>query len=105
MGWGRSDKASRERMRKLNKRKADEKEARFERNALQEDHPQVCPVCMDNEKTHLLVDCGETQRPWHRYHGLCQDCAQHALQVGECPLCRGQVTAILPVETSFFVGI
>ena len=71
----------------------------FERKAMREKHPQECPVCMDAEQTHLLVDCGNTDTPYHRGHGLCEACASTILDTTyTCPLCN------MPVHTYMFVG-
>ena len=106
--WGRSDKASREQMRQNNRRKDRERRKRdndlFEKKALFQDHPQICPVCLDNVKTHLVSDCGNDQPPWHRYHGFCQECAQDVVANGHCPLCRGAVQNAWHVGVAFFVG-
>ena len=106
--WGRGDKASRERMRKDNRRndreKHDRSNRKFERESLNVDHPQVCSICLDRVKTHLVVDCGNLQPPYHRYHGFCEECATQVVANGECPLCRGAVQSLWPVRTAFFVG-
>ena len=98
--WG--DRASRERARKLQKEKANRK---HEREALNQDHPQTCPVCLDKVKTHLLAPCGNVQAPFHRYHGFCEQCAADAVARARCPLCRGPVEHAWPVGTAFFVGV
>jgi len=99
--WGRSDKSSRERQRIYARDKKDEKKRRnFERAALAELHPQVCPICLHNEMTHLLVNCGMTAKPYHRYHGVCADCLPYVQ--GLCPVCRGPVQFVVPTGTAIF---
>ena len=98
--WG--DTASRERSRKIQKRKLNRK---HEKKALGEDHPQVCPVCLDDVKTHLVANCGNMQEPGHRYHGFCAQCSTDAVARGICPLCRGVVQGAWAVGVGFFVGI
>ena len=102
VAWGSGDKAGRDRQREYNKRKEEEKQNKFGRWALAQDHPQQCAVCMDDLKTHLVSDCGNTDSPFHRHHGFCEDCARGALERGRCPLCRGQVNNITHVGVSFF---
>ena len=104
--WGRSNKASRERMRLYNLKKQGQKERRemdaFERRAYSESHPQVCPVCLDREKTHLVGNCGDTANG-HRGHGYCEPCADYLVaHHGVCAVCRGAVQACWPVGTGFF---
>ena len=100
--WGKSDKASRERARLKGWGK---KRRAFEREAWAASHPQECPVCMDREKTHLLYRCGMTEAPWHRNHGLCEECATTILDTtARCPLCALQIVGIQPVGTAFFVN-
>ena len=99
--WGRSDKASRERARKG---QLDKRRRAFERNAWAQRHPQECPVCMDEEKTHLLYSCAMDTMPFHRGHGLCSDCATRIINEGRaCPLCNLPVENAMPVGTAFFV--
>jgi hypothetical protein len=95
-GWGPGDRMTRERARREKWRKL----ARaFERKAMRAKHPQECPICMDAEQTHLLIDCGNTDVPYHRGHGLCEECASTIIDTtGTCPLCN------LPVHTYMFVG-
>lgn len=99
--WGRSDKASRERSRK---EQLEKRRRAFERNAWAQRHPQECPVCLDNEKTHLLYSCAMDRIPFHRGHGLCWDCAARVIREGyACPLCNLPVEGAMPVGTAFFV--
>ena len=94
--WGTSDKATRERARR--NRWAKLRRA-FEREAWAASHPQECPVCMEQEMTHLLYRCGLNVEPFHRHHGLCGECAQTILDTtATCPLCN------LPVEGALHVG-
>ena len=96
-------------MRKYNRKKDREREKRdsdrFERSALAEPHPQECAVCLDRVKTHLLSNCGNQCVPYHRHHGLCEECAGNAVADGRCPLCMMGVHEAWPVGTAFFAGI
>eukprot|EP00966_Prymnesium_polylepis_P177388 4108173-Prymnesium_polylepis.1 len=60
---------------------------------------------MDEVKTHLLSNCGNQYVPYHRHHGLCQDCATDAVAQGRCPLCTLEVQEAWAVGTAFFVGL
>jgi hypothetical protein len=99
--WGRKDKASKERARR---RKWHKLGRALEKKAMSTRHPQECPVCMDKEQSCLLYNCGNHVFPYHRYHGLCDDCA-YLITEGEfdCPLCGLPVQSYLNVGTEFFV--
>jgi hypothetical protein len=100
--WGRNDKASREGARR---RKWDKLRRAFERRALGTPHPQECPVCLDNEKTCLLFPCGNEDMPYHRGHGLCEECAMRIIHDDyNCPLCNLTVHGSIYVGTEFFVA-
>ena len=58
---------------------------------------------MTNLKTHLMLNCGMTEAPHHRYHGLCLSCANYALTAGRCPFCRQPVHDYLEVGLEMFV--
>ena len=95
-------------MRKYNRKKDDEKfnrdNEKFQKRALCEDHPQACPICLVREKTHLVYDCGNQNRPWHRYHGYCEEDAALVVGRGICALCNLPVSGSIHVGTAFFVG-
>ena len=80
---GRSDKASRERARREKKRKDEKRDDRrmrdFERRALAEPHPQMCPICLTELVTHLVLTCGAGPPHYHRGHGYCEDCATNVV--------------------------
>jgi hypothetical protein len=104
--WGYNDKASREQMRRYSRKKDHEKDKRkFEKSAFAEDHPQVCAICLDNVKTHLVSDCGNAELPLHRYHGFCEQCSADIIATGRCALCRGAVQNAWYVGAAFFVGV
>ena len=62
-------------------------------------------MCLDAEQTCLMVDCGNEFMPWHRYHGLCKDCATLIIQNEfDCPLCGLPVHDFIEMGTDFFVA-
>ena len=100
--WGKADKAAKERARRDKWKKLARS---FEKQALNARHPQECPVCLDAEQTCLMVDCGNEFMPWHRYHGLCKDCATLIIQNEfDCPLCGLPVHDFIEMGTDFFVA-
>jgi serine/threonine protein kinase len=50
----------------------------------------LCCVCMEEERTHAMVPCG------HRC--ACASCAAVLVDVGECPLCRSSIQAVMKVH-------
>ena len=50
----------------------------------------LCVVCLDDIRSHLLVPCG--------HHCACMDCAKLLVQKGDpCPICRKQIESIVRV--------
>jgi hypothetical protein len=54
-----------------------------------DDSPSDCVICMDAEKTHILVPCG--------HQCVCHQCADVVLGGGICPVCRGDVRSVVKV--------
>eukprot|EP00966_Prymnesium_polylepis_P320855 7377212-Prymnesium_polylepis.1 len=107
--WGKSDKASREAIRRYNVKKDKEREERqerkqdeFERRSMAEDHPQRCPVCLERLQSHLVANCGQLDEPGHRGHGYCETCAASCVNDAFYYLCMGPVQTMWPLDVSFF---
>ena len=87
--WGKTDKSGKESKRRKKKgkqqRKMENDMKEFERRAMLELHPQACPICLEEPKTMLLVDCGD-QVNGHRQHGVCDDCVRDVLMM-RAPRC------------------
>lgn len=106
--WGKIDKSGKESKRRRKKRARENKSKKdmddFERRAMLELHPQACPICLEEPKTMLLVDC-EDQVNGHRQHGVCDDCVRDvlAMQAPRCPECNLRVHRAIFMGTAFFV--
>lgn len=50
------------------------------------DEDQYCSICLENPRTHVIIDCG------HRC--VCEQCAE---SLPACPLCRVQISRVIKV--------
>jgi hypothetical protein len=106
--WGKGDKSGKESKRRKykgkQKRKMENEMKDFERRAMLELHPQACPICLEEPKTMLLIDC-EDRVNGHRQHGVCEDCVRDVMtaQAPRCPECNLNVHHAIYMGTAFFV--
>ena len=47
---------------------------------VEEDDDQLCIVCLEALRTHVLVPCG--------HQCVCEGCSSTLVRTGTCPLCR-----------------
>jgi len=85
-------KANRKRRRsrgKRNKRRQELRQQQDEKTPVPVLDEGLCVICLDREKTHLIVPCG--------HKCLCAMCGDLVVREGTCPICRGACQEVCKV--------